>query len=153
MRGAFRHDAFSRGEENDHAITLGLGTLLSISCLVVLIAIAALRGSAEMLVSVSIFSATVVVLYAASTFCHALRANRRTNIIVAPLFGLTVIFGGSVTSPTTSTPAWSCLRSRSSSGRRGAGSDPLRRLPRWSRRIQTGGDDGRTDSFLRGLAG
>jgi hemolysin III len=80
MRGLFRHDGFSRGEEIAHAITHGLGTLLSMSCLVVLIVLAAQRGSAQMVVSVSIFGATMVVLYAASTFYHALTPPRAKSI-------------------------------------------------------------------------
>lgn len=80
MRGAFCHDGFSRGEEIAHAITHGLGTLLSISCLVVLIVLAAQRGSAQMVVSVSIFGATMVILYAASTFYHALTSPRAKSI-------------------------------------------------------------------------
>ena len=80
MRGAFRHDGFSRGEEIAHAITHGLGTLLSIACLVVMIVLAAQRGSAQMVVSVSIFGATMVVLYAASTLYHALTPPRAKSI-------------------------------------------------------------------------
>jgi hemolysin III len=80
MRGAFRHDGFSRGEEIAHAITHGLGTLLSIACLVVLIVLAARRGSPQMVVSVSIFGATMVILYASSTFYHALTPPRAKSI-------------------------------------------------------------------------
>jgi len=80
MRGAFRHDGFSRGEEIAHAITHGLGTLLSIASLVVLIVLAVQRGSAQMVVSMSIFGATMVALYAASTFYHALTPPRAKSI-------------------------------------------------------------------------
>jgi hemolysin III len=76
MRGAFRHDRFSTGEEIAHAITHGLGTLLSIACLVVLVALAAQQGSARLVVGVTIFGATLVILYAASTFYHALTPPR-----------------------------------------------------------------------------
>jgi len=76
MRGAFRHDRFSRGEEIAHAITHGLGALLSVACLVVLIVLAVQNGSARMVVGVTIFGATMVILYAASTLYHALTPPR-----------------------------------------------------------------------------
>jgi hemolysin III len=76
MRGAFRHDGFSTGEEVAHAITHGLGTLLSVACLVVMIVLAAQDGSTRLLVSVTIFGATLVILYAASTLYHALTPPR-----------------------------------------------------------------------------
>jgi hemolysin III len=76
MRGAFRHDRFSTGEEIAHAITHGLGTLLSVACLVVLIVLAARQDSARLVVGVTIFGATMVILYAASTFYHALTPPR-----------------------------------------------------------------------------
>ncbi|MEZ4387156.1 MAG: hemolysin III family protein [Candidatus Krumholzibacteriia bacterium] len=72
MRGAFQHDRFSRGEEIAHAITHGLGTLGSVVCLVILVVMAAERGSARLVVGVSIFGASMVALYAASTLYHAL---------------------------------------------------------------------------------
>ena len=80
MRGAFRHDRFSRGEEIAHAVTHGLGTLGSAACLVVMVALAAQRGSARLVVGVSIFGATMVVLYAASTFYHALVEARAKRV-------------------------------------------------------------------------
>ena len=80
MRGAFRHDRFSRGEEIAHAITHGLGTLGSAACLVVMVVLAAQRGSARLVVGVSIFGATMVVLYAASTFYHALTEVRAKRV-------------------------------------------------------------------------
>jgi hemolysin III len=80
MRGAFRHDRFSTGEEIAHAITHGLGALLSIACLVVLIVIAADRGSARLVVGVTVFGATMVILYTASTFYHALTPPRAKSV-------------------------------------------------------------------------
>ncbi len=80
MRGAFRHDRFSTGEEIAHAITHGLGTLLSVACLVILIVLAVQRGSARLVVGVSIFGASMVALYAASTFYHALVNSRAKRV-------------------------------------------------------------------------
>ena len=76
MRGAFAHDRFPRGEEIAHAITHGLGTLGSIAGLVMLVVLAASRGSALHVVAVVIFGASMVLLYTASTLYHALTAAR-----------------------------------------------------------------------------
>lgn len=80
MRGAFRHDRFSRGEEIAHAITHGLGALGSVAVLVILVVLAAERGSARLVVGVSIFGATMVALYAASTMYHALTHIRAKRV-------------------------------------------------------------------------
>jgi hemolysin III len=80
MRGAFRHEKFSRGEEIAHAVTHGLGTLGSVAALVVLVVLAAERGSARLVVGVSIFGATMVALYAASTMYHALTHLRAKSV-------------------------------------------------------------------------
>jgi hemolysin III len=76
MRGAFKHTPYSQGEEIAHAITHGLGVLGSIAGLVVLTVLAAKRGNAQMVVGVSIFGASMVLLYTSSTFYHALTAAR-----------------------------------------------------------------------------
>jgi len=80
MRGAFSHQRFSRGEEIAHAITHGLGTLGSVAALVILVVLAAERGSARLVVGVSIFGATMVALYAASTMYHALTHGRAKGV-------------------------------------------------------------------------
>ncbi len=72
MRGALEHRPFSRGEEIAHAITHGVGALGSVACLVVMVVLAAQQGSARLVVGVSIFGATMVLLYTASTLYHAL---------------------------------------------------------------------------------
>ncbi len=76
MKGAFAHDKFSTGEEIAHSITHGIGTLGSVAYLVVAVVLAAMRGSAWHVVSVSIFGASLVLLYAASTMYHALVPKR-----------------------------------------------------------------------------
>ncbi len=63
---------YSAAEEIAHATTHGLGLLLSIAGLVVLVVFATIRGNAWHVVSVAVYGATLVVLYAASTFYHAL---------------------------------------------------------------------------------
>ena len=71
---------YTLAEEIAHAITHGVGLLLSIAGLVVLIVLASLRGDAWHVVSVSVYGATLVLLYSASTFYHALPAPRAKNV-------------------------------------------------------------------------
>jgi hemolysin III len=65
-----------RGEEIASAITHGLGTAAAIAGLAVLATVAATYGDAWHVVSVSIFGATLVLLYAASTLYHGLPLGR-----------------------------------------------------------------------------
>jgi hemolysin III len=65
-----------RGEEIANAVTHGLGAAASIAGLAVLVVAAATRGDAWHVVSVSIFGATLVMLYAASTLYHGLPLGR-----------------------------------------------------------------------------
>ena len=63
-------------EEIVNSVTHGLGLALSVGGLVVLVVLAALRGTPRHVVSVSIYGATLVLLYAASTLYHAFRSPR-----------------------------------------------------------------------------
>ena len=80
MRGGFRHDRFSTGEEIAHAVTHGLGSLLSMAYLVVVVYLAAQRGTPRLVVGVAIFGATMVALYTASTLYHALTPPRAKRV-------------------------------------------------------------------------
>ncbi len=80
MRGSFAHVGFSRGEEIAHAITHGLGVLCSIAGLVVLVVLAAQRGDARLVVGVSIFGASMIILYTASTMYHALIPKKAKDV-------------------------------------------------------------------------
>ena len=71
---------YSLAEEIAHAITHGVGLLLSVAGLVVLIVLASLRGDTWHVVSVSVYGATLVLLYSASTFYHALPAPRAKRV-------------------------------------------------------------------------
>ena len=71
---------YSLAEEIAHAITHGVGLLLSIAGLVILIVFASLRGNAWHVASVSVYGSTLVLLYAASTFYHALPAPRAKDV-------------------------------------------------------------------------
>ena len=76
MKGSFAHKGFSQGEEIAHAITHGIGALLSIAGLVILVVLAATRGDARMVVGMSIFGSSMVLLYTSSTLYHALTPKR-----------------------------------------------------------------------------
>ncbi len=71
MKGTFAHEGFSKGEEIAHAITHGLGALAAIAALVLLEVKAAPTGNARLIVGVSVFGVSMVILYTASTLYHA----------------------------------------------------------------------------------
>ncbi len=60
----------TRKEEIANSITHGIGAALSIAALSILVVFAGLRGDAWRVVSFSIYGATLVLLYLASTFYH-----------------------------------------------------------------------------------
>ena len=68
-------EEFSAGEELAHSLTHGAGLLLGITALVLMVVFAAQKGSAIRVVSCAIYGATLVILYASSTFYHALPAG------------------------------------------------------------------------------
>ena len=63
-------------EEAADVFTCGLGLLLSVAGLTVLVTRAALHGDAWQVVSFSIYGASLVLLFAASTLYHAARSRR-----------------------------------------------------------------------------
>lgn len=63
---------YSFGEELAHVLTHGLGSLLAIAGLAVLVARAALYGNHWHVVGVSIFGATLILMYSASALFHAI---------------------------------------------------------------------------------
>lgn len=69
-------EAFSIAEEVAHSVTHGAGLLLGIAALVLMVVFAAQRGSAIHVVACSIYGTTLVLLYSASTFYHALPRGR-----------------------------------------------------------------------------
>ena len=62
---------FSLIEEIWHAITHGVGLLLSIAGLAILVAYATVQGSAITITSCAIFGATLILMYGTSTLYHA----------------------------------------------------------------------------------
>ncbi len=72
---------YSLGEEIAHSVTHGVGIVLSIAGLVVLVAFAALRGGARLVVGCAIFGACLVLLYTASTVYHAIPQARAKRVL------------------------------------------------------------------------
>lgn len=70
----------SKREEIANAITHGIGALMAIAALVILTIFSILKGTAWHVVSFSIFGATLVTLYTASTLYHSL-TNEKVKIL------------------------------------------------------------------------
>lgn len=73
----------STGEEIANAITHGVGAVLSLACLSVAVVFAALRNNAWCVTSMSVYGATMFLMYLSSTLYHALvppRAKAVFNI-------------------------------------------------------------------------
>lgn len=64
------------GEELANSLTHGVGLALSVAGLVVLVVLAAMRGTAWHIVGCSVYGATLVLLYGASTLYHSVRSPR-----------------------------------------------------------------------------
>lgn len=69
---------YTRAEEAAHTLTHGLGLALSVAGMVLLVAAAATRGGAWHVVGCSIFAATLVLMYAASTLYHGSSGRAKT---------------------------------------------------------------------------
>lgn len=74
----------SKREEIANAITHGLGALMAIAALVILTVFSAIKGNAWHIVSFSVFGATLVILYLASTLYHSL-TNEKVKILFRKL--------------------------------------------------------------------
>lgn len=72
---------YSLGEEIAHSVTHGVGAILSIAGLTVLVALAALRGTAWHVVSCAVFGSTLVVLYTISTLYHSVTHPRVKRVL------------------------------------------------------------------------
>ena len=70
------HRLYTLGEEIAHGITHGIGAGLSVAGLVVLVILAARRGDVYQIVSFSIYGASLVILYLASTLYHSFQRPR-----------------------------------------------------------------------------
>jgi hemolysin III len=89
---------YSAGEEIFHAVTHGVGIVLSIAGLAVLVAFASLRGGASLIVSCSVFGACLVLLYTASTLYHAIPHRRAKRVLrVLDHSGIYLLIAGTYT--------------------------------------------------------
>lgn len=67
-----KHAGYSVAEEVAHAVTHGLGAVLSVVGLIVMVSWAMAYGSAVHVVAASIYGASLILLYTASTLYHAI---------------------------------------------------------------------------------
>jgi hemolysin III len=81
MRAEAREPLYTLGEEIAHAVTHGLGLALSVLGLVALVVAASLRGDVWHVIGCSVFGATLVLLYAASTLYHGIQSPRAKRIL------------------------------------------------------------------------
>jgi hemolysin III len=73
-------EGFTIAEEVAHSLTHGAGLLLGVAALVLMVVFAAQRGTAIHVVACSLYGATLVLLYSASTFYHALPRGRAKRV-------------------------------------------------------------------------
>lgn len=71
-----RRPRYTLGEEIANSVIHGVGLVLAIAGLGVLTAFASLRGDAWHIVGCSIFGATLILLYMASTLYHSIKPSR-----------------------------------------------------------------------------
>lgn len=76
-----RDSLYSFGEELAHAVTHGLGVVLAITGLCVLVVRASLYGDTRHVVACSVFGATLVMMYAASTLYHSIPLPRARHVL------------------------------------------------------------------------
>jgi hemolysin III len=81
MRDRLGEPFYTLGEEITHAVTHGLGLLLSIGGLAILVAAASVRGDAWHVVGCAVFGTTLVLLYAASTLYHGIHSRRAKRVL------------------------------------------------------------------------
>jgi hemolysin III len=81
MQPQARKALYTVGEEIAHALTHGLGLVLSIAGAALLVAAASLRGDAWHVVGCAVFGTTLVLLYAASTLYHGAPVGRAKRIL------------------------------------------------------------------------
>ncbi len=68
-------------EELANSLTHGVGLALSMAGFIVLVVLAAMRGSAWRIVSCAVYGSTLICLYAASTLYHGIRSRRLKRVL------------------------------------------------------------------------
>lgn len=72
---------YSCGEEIANSVTHGIGIVLAIAGLAVLTAFASVKGDAWHIVACSVFGATLILLYTASTLYHSIQLPRAKKVL------------------------------------------------------------------------
>jgi hemolysin III len=89
---------YSTGEEIANSISHGVGAALAVAGLAILVAFASLTGTAWEIVGVSIFGATMVLMYTASTVYHAIPSMRAKKVLrVLDHSGIYLLIAGTYT--------------------------------------------------------
>lgn len=92
------HQSISHREEIANAITHGIGVVASIAGGAVLITLAALSGDMWQLIGASVFCASLILLYSASTLYHAVRhETARARLQVFDHCAIFVLIAGTYT--------------------------------------------------------
>jgi len=73
-------EKFPAAEEVAHSLTHGAGLLLAVTALVLMVVFAVQKGAAIHVVACTLYGATLVLLYTASTFYHALPRGRGKRV-------------------------------------------------------------------------
>ncbi len=81
MQNSVTASAYSLGEEIAHTVTHGVGLLLSIVALILMVVYSSRYGDAWHITSTSIYGATLILLYAASTFYHGVPVSRAKQVL------------------------------------------------------------------------
>jgi hemolysin III len=68
-------------EELANSLTHGVGLALSVAGFIVLVVLAAMRGSAWRIVSCAVYGSTLICLYTASTLYHGIRSRRLKRVL------------------------------------------------------------------------
>lgn len=90
--------SYSLRQEVFHAVTHGVGIVLSIVGLAVLVAFASIRGGAAHVVGCSVFGACLVLLYTASTLYHGVSHRRAKRVLqVLDHSGIYLLIAGTYT--------------------------------------------------------
>ncbi len=75
------NEHYTLGEEIANGITHGIGAAFSIAGLVILVVLAVLYGTVWHIVSFSIFGASLIILYTASTLYHSIQVPQARRIL------------------------------------------------------------------------
>ncbi len=68
---------YTTGEEVCNSVTHGVGVLMGVTMLCVLVTLSAIYGNVWSIVSCAVFGASMIFMYASSTFYHCVRQEKR----------------------------------------------------------------------------